>query len=80
MPPAGAASQYATSYRPDSQGVVLRENTLAYRLPDSTSEKEPLSLRQGEAVTVTETRPEWLRVRTGEVEAWVPAGAIGSVW
>ncbi len=73
-------SQTGSTYSRGTQAVVLNNLPAAYRLPDAAADQADLKLKQGEAVTVVETRAGWCRVRSGGSEAWLRQNDVRTVW
>lgn len=73
-------AQTQSSYSRDTQAVVLENLPGAYRLPDTAADRADLKLKQGESITIVETRTGWCRVRAGGSEAWLRQNDVRTVW
>ncbi len=74
-----AISQYHSSYSAD-QAVVIGKHVQVYNLPSENSGYAELKLQSGQSVRIEEERPDWIRVKTENVEGWVHAKNISAVW
>jgi tetratricopeptide (TPR) repeat protein len=71
--------QSRTTYRAATHAVVAGAAT-GLTAPSSLAEPTELVLKGGESVRVLEKRTEWVRIRVGQAEAWLPVGSVFMVW
>lgn len=72
-------SQRHGSYSP-SRALVVAEMAPVYSLPSIKNGREVFRFKDGEELTIEETRGDWACVRSGEAEGWVKKDAIARLW
>lgn len=75
-----AQHQQATSYRKDSQAVVVSRQAVAWRHPSTSAEKAEFVPAYGENVRVMARRTGWALVKTDAAESWMRDEHLHSVW
>ena len=59
---------------------MVAEGITPRRLPSAAAEPAPLRLREGDTLALMETRDGWCRLRGPDGEAWLPHGAVRTLW
>ncbi len=73
------AAQLTSTYRPHWQGVVLQD--IALRAAPSSAARQIGSLSAvGREVVIQEQHLGWVRVRSSELEGWLPQAEVASLW
>ncbi|MFO7821592.1 MAG: BatD family protein [Lentisphaeria bacterium] len=73
-------TQYRTTYRRNSQGIIADNQADAYRLPQLRADKASVGLRAGEKVVIREVRTDWYRISVEDAQAWVPRKDLLVIW
>ena len=73
-------SQLEERYGAETEAVVVAEGITPRRLPSAAAEAAPLRLREGDTLALMETRDGWCRLRGPDGEAWLPHGAVRTLW
>ncbi|MDT8391898.1 MAG: tetratricopeptide repeat protein [Lentisphaeria bacterium] len=75
-----ARQQLSTSYREDSQAVVVSRQAVAWRHPSTSAEKAEFVPAYGENVRVMARRTGWALVKTDGAESWMRDEHLHPVW
>ncbi len=76
---AAVVSQNRTTYH-EKYAIVTVRNVPVYSLPSEKSGRIEMKLKAGEELTISERRMNWVRIRSGNAEGWVPASDVTSLW
>jgi len=76
---AAILSQQSGTYNPEN-AVIIKSSTPLYVLPSELAEASDIPLKGGEDVKIIEQRLDWARVRSGNVEGWIPSNALTRLW
>ena len=76
---AAVVSQKMTTYN-ERYAIVTVRNVPVYSLPSEKSGRIEMKLKAGEELMIGERRMNWVRIRSGNAEGWVPASDVTSLW
>lgn len=72
--------QYRGPYRSGVHAVAVSASPKLLRLPAADAGTLDVDVREGRVLRVVEKRTDWMRVRVGRNEGWMPRDAIQFVW
>lgn len=76
---AAVVSQKMTTYN-ERYAIVTVRNVPVYSLPSEKSGRIEMKLKAGEELMIGERRMNWVRIRSGNAEGWVPSSDVTSLW